>query len=70
MVKSKQEWAYQIEFGYYFVEKSKALKTVLVQVRLEIELFEVGYRGEHHSDTIVLLMINLLKYFELERRLL
>lgn len=51
---------YLIKVCYDLVEKSEALQSFLIDIRLCIKLFEVWDGGEHHAHSLVRLMIKVL----------
>lgn len=58
--KRRAKEKYQIEFSDYLIQKPQTFETVLVYVRLNVELLEVGYRGEHDRHAVVFFMVDLL----------
>lgn len=58
---------YLIKVCYDLVEKTEALQSFLIDIRLGVKLFEIWDGGEHHTHRVVWLMIKVLITSEREK---
>lgn len=53
---------YLIEVSNDFVQQPETLEAFFVNIRLCVKLFKIRYGGEHHTDQVVGLMIQILTH--------